>query len=65
MLRNSRAKVVQQCGQCRWAGGNQRMTGFTRGFGFTPGELLTLSKPHPYPTSENIPALKWFSEPNL
>ena len=31
----------------------------------TRGELLTLSKPHPYPKSENTPAPKRFSKPNL
>ena len=36
-----------------------------RGFGLTPGELLTISKPNPYPKSEKPPARKWFSNPNL
>jgi len=39
--------------------------GPTRGFGLTPGELLTISKPNPYPKSEKPPARKWFSKSNL
>jgi len=35
------------------------------GAGLSPGELLTLSKPNPYPESENTPAPKLFSNPNL
>jgi len=36
-----------------------------RGFGVTPGELLTVSKPHPYPVFEKFPARKGFTKPNL
>jgi len=36
-----------------------------RGFGVTPGELLTSSKPNPYPKSEKPPARKGFTKPNL
>jgi len=35
------------------------------GFGATPGELLTISKPDPYPKSEKPPARKGFTKPNL
>jgi len=36
-----------------------------RGFGVTPGELLTTSKPNSYPTSEKPPERKGFTKPNL
>ena len=36
-----------------------------RGSGLTPGELLTISKPNPYPKSEKPPARKWLSNPTL
>ena len=36
-----------------------------RDFGSTPDELSTISKPNPYPKSDNPPAQKWFSKPNL
>ena len=36
-----------------------------RGFGLTPGELLTISKTNSYPKSEKPPARKSFSNPNL
>ena len=36
-----------------------------RGFGLTPDELLTISRPNPYPKSEKFPARKKFSNPNL
>jgi len=35
------------------------------GFGSTQGELLTISKPNPYPKSKKPPAQKWFSKLNL
>jgi len=35
------------------------------GFGGTPGELLTISKPNPYPKPEKPPARKGFTKPNL
>ena len=36
-----------------------------RGFGVTPGKLLTRSKPNPCPKSEKPPARKGFTKPNL
>jgi len=36
-----------------------------RGFGVTPGKLLTIRKPNPYPKSEKPPARKGFTKPNL
>jgi len=39
--------------------------GPTRYFGWTPGELIPISKPNPDPKSEKPPARKWFSKPNL
>ena len=36
-----------------------------RGFGVTPGELLTISKPNPPPKSEKPRARKRFAKPNL
>jgi len=33
--------------------------------GLTPGEVLIISRPNPYPKSEKPPAWKWFSKPNL
>ena len=36
-----------------------------RGFGVTPGELLTISKPNHYPKSEKPPGPKGFTNPNL
>jgi len=36
-----------------------------RGFGETPGELLTISKPNHYPKSEKPPRRKGFTKPNL
>ena len=36
-----------------------------RGFGETPGELLTISKPNPYPQSMKPPGRKGFTKPNL
>ena len=34
--------------------------GLMRDFGVTPGELLTISKPNPYPKSDKHPARKVF-----
>jgi len=49
--------------QRRWAAESRiRLIG---GFGYTPGKLLTLSKPNPYPKSVRIPAQKLRKIPNL
>jgi len=39
--------------------------GQKRGFGSTPDELVTLSKPNPYPKYVSPPARKGFTKPNL
>jgi len=48
-----------------WIRTIESIIGPNGGFGWTPRELLTISKPNPSPKSETRPARKWFSKSNL